>query len=49
MTILKGQAELDQYCLTKKQIAVVCKISDVTISKIFKLLIPFKEKIMSKD
>jgi transcription initiation factor TFIIB len=38
-----------EYDITKKQIAVVCKISDVTISKIFKSLIPFKEKIMSKD
>ena len=27
MTVLKGQAELDQYCLTKKQIAKELGIS----------------------
>jgi transcription initiation factor TFIIB len=34
------------YEITKKKVAVVCKISDVTISKIFKLLVPFKNKIL---
>jgi transcription initiation factor TFIIB len=33
------------YDISKKKVASVCKISDVTISKIFKLLVPFKHKI----
>jgi transcription initiation factor TFIIB len=34
------------YEITKKKIASICKTSDVTISKIFKSLVPFKNKIM---
>jgi transcription initiation factor TFIIB len=34
------------YDINKKQIANMCDISDVTVSKIFKLLVPFKNELI---